>query len=143
MHSIIKEIAEDLRDLTSRDCHTQNLAQWLECTPDVAVPDLRISTPQTQVLSTPMPVPFKDRTNFISPINQSGGEQTYSIPPSLVASCLISCKSRVTLAGLAVQIFSRRREEITYVRGALAKKRLDPIKVNTIFTVNLQRFPLD
>ena len=68
----------------------------------------------------------------------------YSIPPALVVSCLHGCKSRRNLAGrLAAQIFPAEERKLSNVRSALGKKRLDPLKVNAIFTVCLQKFPLD
>ena len=170
----IKDIVQDLKDFTSRECArlvsrmdslekvVKNLAERLESMSDVALPDMPISTPQTQVLSTQRPVPsfedrtnfistlnqrpvpFEERTNFVSPLNQSGGEDTYSIPPTLVASCLHGCKSRRNLAGrLAAQIFPAEERKLSNVKGALGKKRLDPLKANAIFTVCLQKFPLD
>ena len=119
MFCTIKDIVQDLKDFTSRECTrlasrmdsleqvVENLGGWLESTSDVALPDLTISTPQTQVLFTQRPgTSFEDRSNFVTPSNQSGGEDTYSIPPVLVASCLQCCKSQRHLAGcLAGQVF--------------------------------------
>ena len=77
----IKDIVQDLKNFTSRECArlmscmdslekvVENLAERLESMSDVALPDMPISTPQTQVLSTQWPVPsFEDRTNFVSPL---------------------------------------------------------------------------
>ena len=174
MFCAIKDMVQDLKDFTSQECArlasrmdsleqvVENLAGWLESTSDVALPDLPISIPQTQVPSTQRPgtsledrsnfvsplnrrpVPFEDRSNFVSPSNQSRREETYSIPPALVASCLQCCKSRKNLAGRrAGQIFPAEEIKLSNVRGALGKKRLDPLKVNSIFTVCLKKFPLD
>ena len=104
--------------------------------------------PLSQEVETPVH-PFL--TRFESPAladmsnwSADGGSDYQSIAQEDVAHCLKACKSRRNLAGrLATRLFSAQERVGSNCRGACGKRKLNTLKVRSIYSCCIANFPLE